>query len=75
MFSKILIPDKYIISYKNKQIEKWNLIVRVFAVLNSFMVPAELTFNPKIPGGNFILGLEKKSWTKQIKRKNERKIN
>ena len=44
-FSRIRIPDKYIFSYKNKIKEKFDLMMIICAIINSFFIPLELTFD------------------------------
>ena len=39
------IPDKYIFSYKNKIKEKFDLMMIFCAIINSFFIPLDLTFD------------------------------
>ena len=41
---KMVVPEKYIISYKNKKKENWDYFVLVLAFQNSLNIPIDLAF-------------------------------
>ena len=45
--NKITVPEKYIISYKNKLKEDWDMFVLLLAFQNSFIIPIDLSLSPK----------------------------
>jgi hypothetical protein len=44
-FNCFKIPLKYIITYKNKNKEKWDIFIILMAIVNSFCVPLQLSFD------------------------------
>ena len=44
---KILMPEKWIISFKAERKENWDLFVLLLAFQNSLLIPIDLAFNPE----------------------------
>ena len=47
LFSCFKIPQKYIIDYTNSRKRKFDVVILFMAVFNSFVIPIEISFNPK----------------------------
>lgn len=46
LIQKILLPERYIISFKNKRKEQWDYFVLILAFQNSLCIPIDLAFQP-----------------------------
>ena len=47
MLGKTLISERYIVSYKNKTKQKWDIFILGLAFQNSLLIPIDLAFEPE----------------------------
>ena len=45
---RAILPEEYIISYKNPKKEYWDLFVLILAFQNSLLIPIDLAFAPLV---------------------------
>ena len=43
---KLRIPKEYIISFKTKMKKRWDVMIMVLAIYNSFIIPYDIVFKP-----------------------------